>query len=614
MTSPLKLQIHEDGQCRTEVELTGLLELGRQRVSEPEPYTLLEGSPGNPARLIFASTEEVDNVSRQHLELEPLADGSVRVTNRSRNPLWYGDQRRQEIPSRTTTQLFPPFSLILPRRVVSVRCAASPDEGELHHLMDRTLPPGSVLGKPTELFASLGSDVPESKQDELVRWLQTSLAVLQSTVGSAEFLDKATQALVEVVGLDLGQVLLLTDGEWTVGTIHRRPNVEPGRPSQRVLKQVLSEKRTFWFEPQQFCNVDGSSWMNLRAVVASPILDAQGGVLGVLYGERRAKSPLEPAFQAKMSKLEATIVELLACGIATGLARQEQERAAVQNQVRFEQFFGPQLARQLAQDQDLLEHGREAEVTLLFADVRRFSAFSEKLGPTVTLRWINQVMERLSECVLAEEGVLVDYIGDEIIAMWGAPFDQEDQASRAVRAALAIRDALPDLNARWKPILEAPMDLGIGINTGRASVGNTGSRYRFKYGPLGNTVNVASRVQGLTKPLQCPLLITGSTQEKVCDSFITRRVCKTRMRNILGPVDVYEVAGHSEERATFFQESESALQALESKKFTLAARQAGALLDDHPEDGPLRLILARAADMLVKRGAGFDPVWDPRGS
>jgi adenylate cyclase len=112
--------------------------------------------------------------------------------------------------------------------------------------------------------------------------------------------------------------------------------------------------------------------------------------------------------------------------VATGLARQQQERAALQAQIRFEQFFGPELARHLKRAPDLLE-GRDAEVTLLFGDVRNFSHFSEQLGPEGTLRWIGDVMGDLSECVLAEAGVLVDYIGDALLAMWGAPREQSDQ-------------------------------------------------------------------------------------------------------------------------------------------------------------------------------------------
>jgi adenylate cyclase len=290
----------------------------------------------------------------------------------------------------------------------------------------------------------------------------------------------------------------------------------------------------------------------------------------------------------------------------------EQERSLLKAQVEFEQFFTPQLAHYLRQEPNLLD-GREAEVTLLFCDLRNFSSFSEKLGPARTVELVRDVMSELSRCVLDEEGVLVDYIGDELAAMWGAPACQPDQAVRAVQAALAMINTLPVLNRRWQPLLGEPMELGVGLNTGLAQVGNTGSMYKFKYGPLGDTVNVASRVQGLTKYLTRRLLVTRATRELLDQRFIARRVVRARLVNIARPLDLYEVdlAGDEGQRA-FFQVSEAALVQLEQRRFVEAAAWVTSLLRDHPDDGALLLILARAARMLVERG-DWDPIWTPPG-
>src|SRR5207248_3044278 len=105
----------------------------------------------------------------------------------------------------------------------------------------------------------------------------------------------------------------------------------------------------------------------------------------------------------------------------------------------------------------------------------------------------------LCEIVLDHEGVVVDQIGDELMVMWGAPEVQPNHAVLACRAALAMFECLPSLNERWLSIIGEPIKLGIGINSGIAQVGNVGSKIKFKYGALGNTVNLASRVQGATK-------------------------------------------------------------------------------------------------------------------
>jgi adenylate cyclase len=372
---------------------------------------------------------------------------------------------------------------------------------------------------------------------------------------------------------------------------------------------VREKKRTFRQHPQEAATVEAPSLQALQTVVAAPILDGQGNVIGALYGERK-KGGEPPPWGG--GKLEALLVELLACGIATGLARQEQERSLLRATVQFEQFFGPELARQLRQEPTLLD-GREAEVTLLFCDVRNFSGFSEKLGPAGTVRWIGDVMGELSQRVLDEDGVLVDYIGDEMLAMWGAPRPQADHTVRAARAGLAMLAALEELNRRWQPTLGGPMDLGLGLNTGPARVGNTGSRFKFKYGPLGNAVNLASRVQGLTRYLRCRLLVTAPTRQRLGPEFLARRVVRARVVNIAEPVDLFEIepvgAG---DRAAFFQASTEALDALEAEQFARAARLAGQLLTDHPGDGPLLLILSRAANMLMNPGP-WNPVWEPPG-
>jgi adenylate cyclase len=197
--------------------------------------------------------------------------------------------------------------------------------------------------------------------------------------------------------------------------------------------------------------------------------------------------------------------------------------------------------------------------------------------------------------------------------MWGAPEPQPDQRLRAIRAGLAMTAALPGLNEKWQPILGEPMNLGIGINTGPAQVGNTGSSFKFKYGPLGNTVNLASRVQGLTKYLRCRLLVTAATRQGLASEFLCRRVVRTRVVNITEPVELYEVeTASTPERQSFFRESETALTELEAEQFAEAAGRAGALLMSHRGDGPLLLTLSRATAELVQAGT-FASVWVPPG-
>src|SRR5262245_5118642 len=446
---------------------------------------------------------------------------------------------------------------------------------------------------------------------EVVRWLQTTMEVLQSAANSASFFEKAAQAVVDIVGLDRCRVLLFEENEWKTAATWTSPQCSATtadwRPSRQVLDRVLQEKRTFWQDPEELELDSLGSLVGVEVVVASPILNPLGDVIGAIYGDCRQDSLSAAA--PKVTKIEAIVVDLLARAVAVGLARMEQERAAISARVQFEQFFTRELAQQLARETNLLD-GRDAEVTILFCDIRGFSRISERLGPEGTVRWISQVMEMLSDCVLKHSGVLVDYIGDELMAMWGAPVAQHDHAQLACQAALDMLNGLPSLNERWEKILGEPLSIGIGLNTGIARVGNTGSRQKFKYGPLGHTVNLASRVQGATKYLKCPLLMTEWTRARLNESLRVRKLCQVRVVNIKQPVDLYELrtetAPHWPDIKTKYEE---ALQEFTDSQFRRAASILGNLLHEFLDDGPSLVLMSRAVNSLVDGPEEDHPVW-----
>jgi adenylate cyclase len=341
-------------------------------------------------------------------------------------------------------------------------------------------------------------------------------------------------------------------------------------------------------------------------VVAAPILNRHGEVIGALYGDRCHS---RHGVFAPITKLEAMLVELLASGVAAGLARVEQEQAALRARVQFEQFFTPELARELTAHPELL-NGKELDVTVLVCDIRGFSRVTERLGPARTMDWINDVLGVLSNCVLQQGGVLVDYVGDELEAMFGAPVGHADHAQRACRAALAMLDTLPQLQQRWLEATQEPMGVGIGINSGSARVGNIGSAQKFKYGPLGNTVNLASRVQGASKYLKATLLITEETRAHLGEGFATRRLCRVRVVNIDKPVAIFELVDTPIQSWLELKDTyEQALACFENKEFLQTAHLLGKLLPRHPSDGPTQALLSRAVTCLLEEPKDFDAVW-----
>jgi adenylate cyclase len=607
MAGTLRIEVLETDRSVYTHSFTGTIELGRQSDGHEEIYSQRQIVPGY-WRAVIARLDE-DTLSRKHLKLEPIGESLVRVTNLSTKvPVRTPDGG--DLPAATSRELPLPVTLLVGRKTVRVEGR----EGG-HKTFLRSLAAGSVL----PVIASVaGSRFPTLAStdnveiEELLRWLGETINVLQSAASSSDFFHKAARAVVDIAELDSGRVLLLDNERWrtvaefSAAEVPGNPNWQP---SQNVLRSVLREKKTFWEAPDQADSDLTASLIGVDVVVAAPILDRAGEVIGVVYGDCRHDS--KPNSRTRISKLEAMLVQLLAGGVATGLARIEQEKAALNAEVRFGQFFTPELARQLTLQPDLLK-GRDSEVSVLFCDIRGFSRISERLGPAGTVEWIGDAMGALSDCVLAHRGVLVDYIGDELMAMWGAPESQEDHAQLACRAALDMQSLLPKLNERWQTRLGEPMGVGIGVNTGRARVGNTGSKHKFKYGPLGPMVNLASRVQGATKYLRTRLLITESTRALLGDEFCTRRLCKVRVVNIATAVNLYELAAPGGTDWKSLQPLyEHALEDFEHGNFNGAARTLGNLMAEHADDGPSLVLMGRAINALVAPEAGtFDPVWE----
>lgn len=607
MTAALKLRVIEKGRS-FECDLPARLELGRQAPLpnrgdlEAAPLALLPRPDGS-HRLVVGWNSEFDVASQQAL-LEALPDGRVRVTNISNRLLLTVSDLPDPLRYNERASVTPPFTISLGRRTIYIAAETGQPTSPQSLLTRQSLAPGAAL--PLDLERPSFPQLDPTDFDQLIDWLQATTGVLQSAAAAEDFLARAAEALVTIVQLHSGRVLLRHEDRWHQAHIHRTEGVtEVPELSSTVLRELYAKKCSVWQRPTPE-GMSPNSLRHLQAVVAAPLLDPAGEVVGALYGEVRREGP-RTAFGD--DKLRALLVEMLANAVSGGLARQAIER----DRTLFRQFFPPDLAERLSRDPDLIREGREAEVTVLFCDVRGFSTASEQIGPAQTFAWIAEVFAALSQVVQEERGVLVDYMGDELMAMWGAPESQPDHAGRAARAALAMLRVRAELDRQSLATRGIPTRIGIGLNSGKAQVGNTGSSFKLKYGPLGDTVNVASRIQSMTRYLKCSLLVSGDTWAALGRTGVGRRVVKTRVAGIQQARDLYELADAGDGTIQFFRDSEAALDALEQRQFAEAAQLAGKLLREHPGDGPLQLILARASQALITDGEGFDPVWIPPG-
>lgn len=591
-------------------DIVGVVELGRQRKDEPGPISTQQTGDGT--RIVVAELTETA-VSRQQVRLEPRPDGNFLIRNSGTNsPIQLKPPRTLE-PGQSwvcvnTTRVQLGNRLIC---MESVPLSTGDEEnptGDVLSLSSATILPGARFGFDSDMLKSVRSTPIADQFEPMIRSLQAAVDVFQSINSSTDFYRHAVQAVVDLVGLDTGRVLLWQGDRWrmaAMATDERHEGVTASQVSSSVLNKVKEQKRTLW----QLGNSQdvSASLINVQSVVASPILNRQGEIIGVLYGDRGYGGF---SAEREITRFEAMLVELLACSVASGLLRVEQEEALQAQRLRFEQFQSRKLAEQLERQPDLLK-GREVEVSVLFVDIRKFSKISETLGAETTFEWINDVMSTLSECVNETDGIIVDYVGDEIMAMWGAPDQQPDHAVRACTAALKMFEQIPLINAKWKTVLPFPCTIGIGINSGPARAGNIGSHRKFKYGPLGNTVNVASRMQGCTKYLRCPCVISATTLNGLGPEWSARRLCDARVVNISQPIPLYELTnGQVPNWGALREKYEAAHAAFQQRDFRKAVALLGDLLERFPDDGPSLVLVSRAVQALLDGAENFDPVWN----
>jgi adenylate cyclase len=539
-------------------------------------------------------------VSTNQLHLEQLQENRVHLRNLSAKvTIRLADGSLIEPGREISASL--PARLQIGDTLVEIE-SRNPDESAVDPASLRTIRPPLAAGAYGQTMARQLANAPGS--DELARWFEALVGVQRAAASSPDFFVETARAVVELIGLDSGLVLLRRNDDWEPLACYPPRDDAQSQFSRWILETVVRERRTF-YHAGQFQSTT-SSLMGVTAVVASPILNESHEVIGAVYGARRGSGR-----SLEIQPLEAQLTQVLAAAVAAGLARLESEAQAARRRVQFEQFFTPDLAAALDRDPALLD-GIEREVTVLFADIRGFSGLSEKMLARLACELIRDIMQHLTARIMESSGVVVDYIGDGLLAMWNAPVEQSDHAARACRAALAMRDGLPELNRRWEGRIGRTIGLGIGINSGPALVGNTGSLQKFKYGPLGHTVNLASRVEGATKHLGVSLLITGSTRAQLGNSFATRRLCLARVVGIAGEVELHEL--HAESASPDWQQRgesyERALALYEAGKWSEASQAVFPILTGSggAYDLPSLTLLGRAVECLKAPPANFDPI------
>ena len=441
-------------------------------------------------------------VSRRHAELE-LAGAGVRVRDAGSTNGTYLDG------VRVTDALATPGSRVTFGKVdfevlteqppaVEDLAEAFDGEGSLDATLFRQVP---VRGR-GDIAAQLAEGPPgasllkiggASLADRQARRLNLLLDIAKELSQQTEvdrLLDKIVGLTFQVMSVDRVAVMTSDGGELVPRVWRSRAESKAGswRVPRAIARRAVAEKMAVLSQnvPAEIAGTSG-----IQSALCAPLLGSQGTVLGIIYLDSLGAGH---SFSEEDLEFFTAFAGMAAVAIENGqlIERMRREAVVLSN---FQRYFAPDLARQIAgQEGEIQLGGDKRPVVVLFSDIRGFTSLSERMSPDEIASLLNRYFTEMVEIVFEHGGTLDKFMGDALMALWGAPIARPDDADRATQAALAMQRALASLNGRWVRQGRPPLSIGIGINAGEVFAGNIGSARRLEYTVIGDAVNTAARL------------------------------------------------------------------------------------------------------------------------
>ncbi len=289
---------------------------------------------------------------------------------------------------------------------------------------------------------------------------------------------------------------------------------------------------------------------------------------------------------------------------------EERERERIRK--AFESYVAPAVVQEMLKHPEQLRLGGERrEITLLFSDIRGFTTMSENLDPESLVTLLHDFLNPMSNIIINQGGTIDKYMGDAIMAEFGAPLLQADHPRLACRAALEMAASLAALNREWTAQGRPPLKIGVGVNTGPVAVGNMGSDRLFDYTAIGDNVNLASRLEGLNKYYGTSLIISESTAQALGDGFILRDLDQVRVKGKAQAAHIYELLGEGEvdpELSRHLEIYHQALALYREGRFAESLTAFGQALELRPGDPSCQRYVSLVRKYLETPPA---PGWEP---
>jgi adenylate cyclase len=243
--------------------------------------------------------------------------------------------------------------------------------------------------------------------------------------------------------------------------------------------------------------------------------------------------------------------------------------------------------------------GEERELSIMFTDIRGFTSMSEKLTPQEVVALLNRYFAPMTALVRAHSGTLDKFIGDALMAYWNAPLDVPEHPAKALETALAMQEALPAVNERLRADLNLEIRIGVGVHTGKAFVGNMGTADFINYTLIGDSVNLASRLEGLCPQYGVGVVVSGEVRDACGEAFAWQQLDTIQVKGKTQPVTIYhpmrpkEAAMRRDELAAW----EAAREKYAAGDFAAAAAMLASLLETYPESRLYALFAERVGNL-----------------
>src|SRR6185312_12552751 len=337
-----------------------------------------------------------------------------------------------------------------------------------------------------------------------------------------------------IEGVERGFVMLFDESGEVMRqseVLYRNPENAANAPriilSNSVLETLRKERQPILIDnlssDERFSGSESLIISGLRSAMCAPLL-ATNRLLGLLYVDNMEKPS---AFAQEELNVFALVAAQAAAAIDNALSHEKISRQA-QQRLALERFLSPEVAEMAAANPDVRLGGTKQKATVMFADIRGFTSISEGMDPDRIVDLLNEYFTRVTDVIFDYEGMIDKYIGDSVMAVFGAPMSKGNDAANAVNAAIQVQRLMLEMNrdaaARHWPELR----IGIGINTGIVTAGNIGSPRRLDYTVVGDTVNIAARLMSSAEGGQ--ILISGSTAAELPEGSGLRRLRARRVK------------------------------------------------------------------------------------